>query len=197
MRYCTRILLLVCCFGPSLSQAYDPSWPRDSELPLLPPYCKSLLIDGAGSPEYNRWASTLGDGFGHSHHYCAGLNFVNRANKTFGNKKDQAQLLIQALNEFDYVIEHAPSTYVLMPEVLVQKGRALARLKKTAEALVVFQKALELNPDYPAGYTSLSDQYKEMGNIEEAKKTLQDGLARLPDSKVLLRRLNEFDVKPK
>lgn len=194
-RYFTHLLLAACCFGPAISHAYDPSWPRESELPLLPPYCKAKLFDKPDSPEYASWEATLGTGFEHTHHYCAGLNFVNRANRTFGNKSDQAQLLIQSINEFNYVLKHAPQTYVLMPEILLQKGKALVRLQKKGEAIQEFQNAISLNADYPAAYAALSDQYKDMGNSAEAKKTLQQGLARLPDSKLLLRRLNEIDKK--
>ena len=196
-RYFTRLLFAALCCGPAISHAYDPSWPSVSDLPLLPPYCKAKLFDTADSPEYAKWEATLGAGFEHTHHYCAGVNFVNRANKTFGNKSEQAQLLIQALNEFNYVIKHAPATYVLIPEIHVQKGRVLVRLKKNAEAIQEFHRAIELNADYVAGYTALSDQYKDMGSPGEAKQVLQKGLARLPDSKALLRRLNEVDVKSK
>lgn len=177
---------------PQMASAYNSSYPTAQDMPFLPPYCKAKMIDGPKSPQFKQWRMRLGEGFGHIHHYCAGLLFLKRANEAFNNKSDEKGLLEQALVNFDYVTIHAPQDFVLNPEIYVQSAKVNVRLNRLGAALKNFNKAIELNPNYAYGYMALSDFYKDIGEIEEAKKTIEVGLNKVPNSKGLKRRFKEL-----
>lgn len=183
------VIMAIIFFLAWNANAYDPSWPSQKEIATLPPYCKALLVGGAGSPEYSMWAAKLGNGFGHTHHYCVGLNFVRRAMLTKESGSDKYNLGQQALIEFNYVISNAPPTYILMPEILVQKGKTLVNLGQNGAAAQSFQKAIQLNPKYQPAYASMSDMYAKLGNKEESIKILQEGLRHNPQAGYLKKKL--------
>jgi tetratricopeptide (TPR) repeat protein len=170
-----------------------------SEVPLLPPYCKYAQdfrdrVPGANSPrEIERWTSVLGPTFHHIHHYCYGLVATNRA--TFGAKNNQDRLhnLGRSIGEFDYIIEHAPRDFPLLPEVLTKKGENLIRLRRAPEGVRALEEAIELKPDYWPPYAYISDYYKNLGEIPKARETLEKGMANAADTKALKRRLADLD----
>ncbi len=55
-----------------------------------------------------------------------------------------------------------------------------------------FRHAIELKPTYTPPYVALSDYYVEKGQIEEAKKILEEGLKHSPESSRLKRRLKKL-----
>lgn len=173
------------------------SYPRGSDFLVLPKYCDAKLNKPDGDPEKLKWGSTLGPDFIHVHHYCAGLNFMNRANKMVGRPHDRKELLTAADGEFRYLMTHATPQFSLMPEIAMNRGLANVRLEKGAEAAKYFYRAVELKPDYAAAYGALSDYYRDLGNIAEARKIVQEGLAKVPDAKGLQRRQAELEsMKP-
>ena len=180
--------------GSQSAFAWDTSWPSAQDLGVLPPYCKALLVGGAGSPEYAHWANIMGDGFGHSHHYCTGINYLRRALRP-GTPQDKRGYYTQAITEISYVIDKAPRTYVLYPEMLSERGTAYARLKQTGKALADFEQAISIKPDYGRAYLRLSDLYMELNQPKEAKKVLQTAHEQVPQSTVIADRLQEIERK--
>lgn len=91
-----------------------PPRPNAQELALLPEACNARLN---GSPEIRAaWEQRIGrDNFLHLHHYCFGLNYINRAKITF-DKPLKRYFLQAAGNNFDYVLEHWPADSPLRPE---------------------------------------------------------------------------------
>jgi len=87
------------------------------------------------------------------------------------------------------VLGHAAPDFVLLPEIHLNKGRALKRLGEGGKAASEFQKAIALRPDYAPAYAALSDFYSDLGDVEEARRILGDGLRHAPKSKMLKRRL--------
>jgi tetratricopeptide (TPR) repeat protein len=192
-----RVLLLL--FGTGLSwqaAAYDPSWPGPKDFPFLPPWCKAR-VTGQPQSEVDMWQARMGKAWNHSHHYCAGLNFLRRAGMPQKEKSDRPNLLQQAINEFDYMITHAePMGSPLMPEVYVSRGKAQAGLNKTGEAVRNFMRAIEMRPDWPGGYVALADFYAERGMKVEARTALNEGLERSTGAEPVLRsRLAALDAK--
>ena len=164
----------------------------------LPPYCRNAAtyrdrIAGGNNPaEIERWLKVMGRGFIHIHHYCQGLQLTSFALFESKSKEDRNHALRLSIGEFDYVIARVDSTFSLLPEILTKKGQNLFRLEKEAQAITMLLKAIEVRSDYWPPYASLSDHYKEIGNLDEARNWLKRGLSASGGAKALERRLKEL-----
>lgn len=174
--------------------AADTGYPNDSELRSLPEYCQVKLRQKPGDPGYTTWLGILGPDFIHTHHFCAGLNFINRHYKA-RSAYDKKYYLTAALPEFGYMVTHAAPTYSLMPDVYMNRGVALSKLGRDGEAIVDFQKAIELNPKLPRAYAMVGDYYAERKLTDRALAAITEGLKQAPDSKMLQRRYLELGGK--
>ena len=179
---------------PSNVLAYDPR-----EVRMLPQYCAYAQsfrehVPGGNNPdEIQRWYSVLGETFHHMHHYCWGLMKTNRGVLLARDEQSRRFYLTDAIREFDYVINHAPPDYVLLPEFLMKKGENLIRLGQVGNANVQLLRAIELKPDYWPPYAVLSDNYKKSGDAKKAREVLEKGLSASPDAKALKERLANLD----
>jgi len=170
------------------------AWPKtDADFALLPAYCKARM-QNPKSAEYKMWNQRLPGGFLHVHHYCAGLYTTYLANRITDRQKIR-QVLRQVVDEFEYVEKHASQNFILMPEVLVKKGRALERLDRDGEAVNAYRKSIRLNRKYAPAYMALSDFYRSKENLQEARKIAEEGLKQAPSSKGLNRRVKEMEKK--
>ena len=96
-----------------------PYAPSAMELIVLPDYCRARI--GPDSTAYQQWNQRMGpDKFVHLHHFCHGLNHLNRANGTV-DKYLRNYYLGVASNEFDYVIRNWPDGFELKSEALERK----------------------------------------------------------------------------
>jgi tetratricopeptide (TPR) repeat protein len=87
-----------------------------------------------------------------------------------------------------------------MPEILTKKGQSLIRLGKGPQAVVEFERAIELKPDYWPPYVAMSDFYKDSGNIKKAREVLEKAVSAAPDAKtprLRLAELAEAKAKPR
>jgi len=167
-------------------------WPSsDADFARLPAYCKARKAGGK-SQIYAVWAKRLGKGFLHVHHYCAAMHLINRS-YMINNQKEREQYIGSAIGEIMYVEKHAGHEFVLMPEILVKKGKLLRRLGRDLEAEREFHTAVQLNRKYAPAYMTLSDFYRDKGDIREARKIVEEGLKQAPRSKGLNRRLKELE----
>lgn len=174
--------------------ATDTGYPNDTELVSLPQYCQVKLRKKPADPEYKMWEATLGPDFIHTHHLCAGLNFVNRHYRA-RSEYDRKYYLQSSLGEFGYMITHASPSYSLMPDVYINRGTALSKLGRSSEAAVDFQKAIELNPRLPKAYSVMADFYVDIKLQGKALATITEGLRYVPNSKMLQRRYAELGGK--
>lgn len=174
--------------------ATDTGYPNDTELVSLPNYCQVKLRKKAGEPEYKTWESTLGPDFIHTHHFCAGLNFINRHYRA-RSEYDRKYYLQSSLGEFGYMITHASPSYSLMPEVYINRGAALSKLGRNGEAISDFQKAIELNPRLPKAYSVMADFYTNIKLQGKALAIVTEGLRYIPNSRMLQRRYDELGGK--
>ena len=160
----------------------------------LPPYCMAKMELGPSSPQYKLWARTLGPDFSHVHHYCAGLNYLNRYYRAL-SPQDKKFNLQNALNNFNYMVSHAAPSFSLMPEILLNRGRVLTLMGNDAQAVNDLKKALEMNPKLIEAYTVLADYYKRTEQQKLALQTITEGLRHIPESRVLRRRYDELGGK--
>ena len=181
--------------GALAQHEYDPKM-----LAMLPPYCKytqvyQQTVPGGSDPtQIERWKTIMGpNNFLHMHHYCWGLEDMNRALYFSTSKQDREHQLYQAVSEFDYVIARVASDFALLPEILTRRGENLLRLGNGPRAMLDLNRAIELKPDHWPPYAALSDYYKTLGDLRSAREWAEKGLSAAPGTKALQRRLAELD----
>ena len=167
---------------------------------MLPPYCKytqvyQQTVPGGNDPtQIERWKLIMGpNNFLHMHHYCWGLEDVNRALYFSSTKQERDHQLYQSVSEFDYVIARVAPDFALMPEILTRRGESLLRLGDSPRAVLDLNRAIELKPDHWPPYAAMSDYYKSLGDLQSAREWAEKGLAAAPGTKALERRLAELD----
>ena len=170
---------------------------------MLPRYCAYTQVfrdhvPGGNNPaEIQRWYSMLGETFNAMHHYCWGLMKTNRGVLLARSEQSRRFYLSDAISEFDYVLDHAPPDFVLLPEILMKKGENLIRLDQVGSGNQQLQRAIELKPDYWPPYAVMSDYYKKKGDLKNAREVLEKGLLASPDAKALKERLANLDAVKK
>jgi tetratricopeptide (TPR) repeat protein len=172
------------------------------EVALLPKFCPYTQLFRTGVPGGNNqqlisaWSDRMGPVFHDMHHYCFGLMKTHRGLYLSRDANTRNFYLNDALSEFDYVIVRAPETFVMLPEIVSKKGEVLVQLGRGPLAVMEFERAIELKPDFWPPYAHLGDYYKGVGNMQKAREVLETGLARAPDAKALQRRLAELKPSP-
>ncbi len=189
---CT-ILAVFGLFGVNQASAIAGYSATTAELSLLPAFCQAKL--GTNPADHQLYSGKIGPNWLHIHHYCVGLNFINRYKRSFGNKGDQQFYLQSALSEFEYMFTHSSPTFWMRPEMHVQKGKLLASAKRTVEAVNEFEMALKDNPNYLEAHVALSDLYKNTGQKSKSITALEQALQLSPNNKSLQRRYNELTGK--
>src|SRR3569833_207697 len=167
--------------------------PSPAEKATLPPYCAARFV--VFLVVFLCWWDSMGSDFMHVHHYCAGLNFVNRARGMGSSNKDRQGTLEAALRNFDYMLAHTHPDFSLRPEILMNRGIALSMMKRTGEAVGELMKAIEADPKQPRAYMTLADLYSQQKNRAKALETDTENLRHNPDTKSLQRRYTELGGK--
>ena len=204
-----RVVGSALSFAVLCSVAQDiPGYSRDvyaadpREMAMIPSYCRYTLLFRDSLPANNKtemfdaWKATIGEGYGHMHHYCAGLIKANRATLLARDRTTRQFLLNDAISEYDYVITRVPDTYVLLPEMLTKKGEALVQLEKGPQGAFFFERAIEIKSDYWPAHAQLSDYHQRAGDLKKAREVLEAGLSAAPGTQALLRRLQSLETKP-
>lgn len=181
---------MLCTFA----MAAEPWAPTDAELASLPPLCKAKMKAGAGSPEYKTWEQSLGKDWLHTHHYCAGLNFLNRYYRA-RRARDKGSNLKNAQGNLQYMVTHSAPTYSLMPDVYLNLGVVYSLSNQPAQAIAHFSKAIELNPRQPRAYNAMADYYAKIKQTARALETVSEGLRHNPGTRSLQRRYTELGGK--
>jgi tetratricopeptide (TPR) repeat protein len=175
----------------------DPRIPTPAELTLLPPYCPHTAIiskryggkqsrtkhDAATKP----FVDMYGTDFWHLHHYCFGLTRALRAERLASREKREKGLEL-SIGEYEYVMKHVRPNSIMLPELHMQKGISLIKLKRGAMAVLELKKAIQLNPRFVRAYLELSNYYADSGKKELALQTLEEGLGVSPEATSLKQR---------
>lgn len=169
----------------------DSRIPTPAELTRLPAYCPHTQII---SKRYGRQQSAsnqdavtkpfvkmYGKDFWHLHHYCFGLTAALRAEYQSSPADRQAELL-KSINQYDYVITRVGPGSPILPELHMQKGLSLIKLKRGEEAVLQLKRAIQLNPDFAQSYIELSNYYADSGKKTLALQTLEEGLGVSPEA---------------
>lgn len=123
------MLFLLSSYCINLQAELPPERPTDAELALLPPYCHARIKGNDNARKL--WQQRMGrEGFLHMHHYCFGLNDLNRANMTFNDKNLRSYLINRGIGNFNYVLQHWPPDFPLRNQAQLYKNQ-LELMKNT------------------------------------------------------------------
>jgi tetratricopeptide (TPR) repeat protein len=168
--------------------------PNAAEIMRLPKYCQVKYNAPQGSPEWKAWQDQIGKNFIDLHHFCAGLNFVNRY---WGARTapDRSFYLQRAMTNFDYMVKAEKPDFALRVELYSQRGDVFKLMRRPSEAIGDYNKALSINPRAVKPYLQLADLYVASNMRARALEAVAGGLRHLPDSTALQRRYLELGGK--
>lgn len=184
-----RLLFMLLSVWAAATSASDllPWAPTPSEMALLPDYCKVRATDDQRSPEFKSWMDRVGPKFLGIHHYCAGLNFINRYQYRVTDR-NRNYYLSRAVPEIDYVAKDMPAGFPLAGEIYLNRGIALQLMKKEGEALLDFNRAVERDAKQVGAYLAIADIHEKRGTKVKALEVVSRGLTEVPGNKRLQRR---------
>ena len=195
MRTTDLVLILVGELLTTAVHAQLPGKATDAEIARLPPYC-AVRLKGNTSPEYKQWERTLGPGFLHTHHYCTGLVQLNRyRDHTRRSPQDRAFICRGCRGNELHGHRASRATYILLPEIYLNRGIAFSLQKRDALAVTDMNKALKLNPHLVGAYLALAMRYAEMKQDDRALEIVTIGLKYNPDVRSLQGRYRELGGK--
>lgn len=170
----TRLILALLALISGPAVAAEAFAPTPAEIERLPSVCKGILTG-----TITRQAAAPYPNF---HHYCYGLNFINRADRPGQTADGRRFNLTSALGEIGYTAGKAPQGHWSLPQLHSDMGRVYMKLKDTAKAAEAYSKALGFNPRYEPAYLGLIQVYRSMGSQDAVLDLATTGLRHLPDS---------------
>lgn len=168
-----------------------------AELALLPRECygtEQVRIISQDPVSKQEYMQMYGDSYLYFHHFCWALNSENNAER-MTNRMLRDSKLSYAIGDLDFAIQRSSNDFVFMPEMLLAKARILSKLNRTAEALGVLNKLIEIKPDYVLAYRDMSNYYQKLGQKGKAVAALEDGLKVVPDSMLLQKYYHQLSGK--
>ena len=204
LQFLRQVLRMACAalLAVATSASMATAIPNDSELALLPDYCRDAQMIRYGDAYYNKspradhWVGLMGKTFWAMHHYCWALTNFQRIKVAGIQPIVRAQLLSEIVQDCGYVIENAPKDFVMLPEIYLRVGEAQVLRNMPAEALKAFQTAASLKPDYWPAYVRSVDLQVKLKLTANAKATAAEGLRFSPQSKDLLQRFRSLGGDP-
>lgn len=163
-------------------------WSRDVPVP------DSIKI------EYKKWAKVIGeDIFRGTHHYCTGLNWINRyklsLTDTYKNiENDRNIALNSALGEFRYMRGALKPKHRLYYEMLLNEAYIYSEQGNHLKAANNYIEILKLKPKYAGAYVKYAMFLTSIGQKEKAIKVLQAGFKKTNGSKIILQALTAMGI---
>lgn len=171
-----------------------PFAPTQAEMARLPEYCRVRATDNGHLPEFQMWLNRLGPYFRGIHHYCSGLNYINRYRRLWNDPKRDYYLSV-AVSEIGRVAKNMPNDFPLAGEIYLNLGIVHKLMKKDGAAAVDFVKAIEHDPKQVQAYLNLAAIYIKGGNKAKALEVVTNGLSHVPKSKGLQKKYLELGGK--
>ena len=200
MRLKVFAFLIVSFFQP-YSFAQEAFLVSKAELALMPPYCTAYYGNFHGMPQLqdSPLRHTIPAGCTSVHHYCDGLKFILRADRTMGSKQidfGYGYNVQNAIANIKSVIDEwrgAAPRCSLRAEAHTNLAKSLLRMGKrqpaaASQAIDNLNQAIELAPEFLQSYLTLADVYIDNGQKGKAKGIVEEGLVHIPNSKALAKR---------
>lgn len=188
-RWLALLLLALASAGPAWAQR--PPNVTDGELALLPVYCPDTQGFKYGdavtnpSPRSKAWVDKLGKAFWALHHHCWGLVKVRRAMAPGVAPPIRTGLIKAAIGDYDYVIRHSDSSFLVLPDVYLKMGEAYLLLGETANAAAAYERSRVLKPDFWPAYAGWADALHKSGARAAALTHLEEGMRNAPTAQAL------------
>lgn len=190
-------LLLLALFSPASWAGVYGEVENLSELALLPTYCKGTqqvrLISNDPKPIAD-YVALYGEAYIHTHQYCWGLNKENKLPgiRDENHRKNQ---MITILENFQYVLDRAPLTFTLLPDIYISKARILFKMERDVDAVGVLFTLTQIKPGYSPAYAQLGDYYQRIGDKHNAIKFYELGLINTnkENSKFFIKKIKKID----
>jgi len=187
MRYAIVIILFLNYMVPV--HAVENLVPTARELTALPEFCK--LKFRKGGEDRALGISIWGQQFSNVHHYCFGLNWMNRYYKRVATPEAK-RTLNSAILEFTYMVDHLYVNEPLAGEIMMNRGVAFMAAKRDADGLKDLYKAIQYNPNLAKAYRTIARYYEKNGRRENAVEILAEGLKHVPKSRSLRRLYKKY-----
>lgn len=191
MKVMARFVLLGLAWGTSALAVETGLRPNPAEMLRLPPYCQAKFNLPRGTPEWNAWRDRIGENFNDIHHYCAGLNYMNRYWGA-GDKLGKNFYLERALANFDYLVKAQKPDFALRAEMYANRGEVYKLMGRSGEAIRDFEQAVAIDPRMARPYLQMADVHVAAKSQKRALEVVTNGLRHLPDSTALQRRYLEL-----
>lgn len=172
----SRVSALVLLLFASSAYSLEQFAPTEAELAVLPSFCAKKLKNQMTYQEAAMYPSV--------HHYCFGLNFINRAARS-RDAKSRSFNLTSAKGEINYTITASPPGHWLLPQLYTDLGRTHLKLKEADQAVRAFTQALNVNSAYEPAYRGLIDAFRAAGSPSSVLDVARSGLRYLPESAYL------------
>jgi tetratricopeptide (TPR) repeat protein len=184
-------------FMVSSAAARDFEDATPGEVARLPEYC--LHVQGGRETKLGRnqqrreeLFAQMGQTFNHMHHYCWALHRVAQAGRFGISPQLRANLFTSSIKDIYYVLERAPTNFVLTPELYLRIGQYHAALGQALEALEAFEKSRIAKADYWPPYVETANLNVRIGRRSEAEQVLRRGLEIMPNEQNLLQALSRL-----
>lgn len=195
MKVIARFMVLALIFGAAPALSVETGLrPTPAEMPRLPDFCQARFNLQRGSAEWNSWGSRLGESFNDIHHYCGGLNYLNRY---WGarSKRDKNFYLERALAGMDYLVKSHKPDFPLRAQMYSNRGEVYKLMGRSGEAVKDLNEAIASDPRMVRPYLQLADIHVKGKAASRALETVTEGLRHVPDSTALQRRYLELGGK--
>lgn len=195
MKVIWMAILALASLGIPVANANVWSKMTEPEVKQLPNYCmvKSREMKGDKGARSEGMA-LMGPQYSNVHHYCFGLNYLNRYYRNIGSR-DAGSYLSFAITELTYMVEHMVPNSSIGAEIFLNRGIAYSLAKNDVKAMSDLQSALSLDPKLARAYIALADQFAKLENRDKALDVVTEGLRYLPDNRALKRRYDELGGK--
>lgn len=177
-----------------------------SEIVLLPKMCRTLK-EHYYSPDSETQKHRLPRNHALErkipglNHFCLGLMYELRADRNFRDKELKKSQLVNAVNSIIYTskrLQDSPEELNrLTAFVFTQQARIRLKRNNTQLGIADYRYAIQRDPTFTKAYYGLSDYFEKIGAIDQALRTVKEGLKHKPKSKGLKRRLDRLNSKIK
>jgi hypothetical protein len=171
----TPMLALVVC---GAAQAQNPPNITAGELALLPAFCSDTIdMPKFGTtPGANYWLARVGEGFRAMHHYCWARINQRRLSIAVVDNASRNRSLGYMIDDLNYVINHSPPGFVLLPEVYSARAEFQLLRGEPSLAFLSIDTAWKLKPSYGPPYRLWGDYLASIGKKAEARDVVKTGL---------------------
>lgn len=151
--------------------------------------------------EYEKWSRIIGkDIFVFTHHYCMGLNRINRYKRSFiyqykGIETDRGRALQGAIGSFKFMRGRLLPKHKLYYMMLMKEAYVYREMGNIKRAVKNYREIIKRKPKYAPVYVEYAEMLISVGNNSDAIKILQFGMEKTNGAEMIKNALNAMGEK--